>query len=173
MTFKQYRDMDEFERAEAIDQLTATFVGLPGVVGAPMVMGEGYWRDVAEHLLELGVRIVADPIKHYEAGTSLDRHEAAGKWVYDEDIPAPETPMEKYARLADEQAEELRLKVEAMRADGRLPKHGATPSQRQRARVKRAAQAEASGFVAEQRDRRANGTLKGSPLADVKKPKRK
>ncbi|WP_341258204.1 phage gene 29 protein family protein [Gordonia malaquae] len=165
--------MNEAERARAADELTALFVGLPGVVGAPMVMGEGYWRDVAEHLLELGVRIVADPIKHYQVGESIDRSEAAGRYIYDEDVTPPQSPAEKYAAIADEQQRELEEKVAAMRAAGTLPKAGASPSERAAHRQRRAAQAESKAFKAEQRDRRAADTLKGSPLDGVGKPKRK
>lgn len=164
--------MTEPEREELIDALTATFVGLPGVVGAPMVMGEGYWRDVAEHQVELGVRPVAEPIKHYEAATSLARSEAAGKWVYDDDIAPPPTPMEKYAEIAAEQERELAERVAAMRANGDLPRENATPSERAAFRAKRAARQEKAAFRAEQAERRTNGTLEGSPLAGVK-PKRK
>ncbi|SDT84932.1 phage gene 29 protein family protein [Gordonia westfalica] len=57
------------------------FIGLPGVVGAPLVMGPDYWVDVARHLVECGVRLVADSIKHYEPGDSLEASKLRGSGV--------------------------------------------------------------------------------------------
>lgn len=171
--FKEYSDMTEEERHNEIEKVTALFVGLPGVVGAPMISGPNFWGDVAEHLVECGMRIVAEPIKHYEAPTSLERTAAAGKWAYDAGQEPDETYDDKIKRLAREQREGHAAKVAQMRADGVLPPAGLSAEQRAQWKRKRATKMEASAFNSEVRARKAGGTLVGSPLADIGKPRRK
>lgn len=170
--FKAYTDMTTEERATEIETVAAMFVGLPGVVGAPLILGPGYWSEIARHLVECGVRVVAGSIKHYEPGDSPDVDKAAGKWVYDTDEPE-ESFEDMIARKVVEEREDYLAKVERLRADGVLAPANASPSERARFRQERAARAEAAGFKREQAARRREGTLDGSPLDGVKRPKRK
>ncbi len=79
MSFKQWADMSDEEREAEAQAVSVLFIGLPGVVGAPpLVMGPDYWVDVARHLVECGVRLVADSIKHYEPGGQLGGVEGCG-----------------------------------------------------------------------------------------------
>ena len=172
MTVKAWSEMTGEERQIEANAIAKLFVGLPGVVGAPLVMGPGYWEDIAMHLVECGVRVVAGSIKHYEVAVSLDKADAAGRWVYDTDAPE-ESHQEKLQRLAKEQNRAHLAKVEAMREAGELPPENATREQRDKWRRKRVANAEARAFTDEVRDRRENGTLAGSPNAQVKKPRKK
>ncbi|WP_139179933.1 phage gene 29 protein family protein [Gordonia westfalica] len=81
MSFKQWADMSDEEREAEAQAVSVLFIGLPGVVGAPLVMGPDYWVDVARHLVECGVRLVADSIKHYEPGTAWRRRRLRGSGV--------------------------------------------------------------------------------------------
>ncbi|OCH80314.1 DUF2744 domain-containing protein [Gordonia sp. UCD-TK1] len=153
MTFKQWAEMSDEEREAEAQAVSALFIGLPGVVGAPLILGPEYWLDVARHLVEGGVRLVADSIKHYEPGESLDAQKAAGKWVYDSHEP-DETYEQRIARLADEEHQAYMAKLEELKA-------------RQDDKQDRVAQAEAVAFTAEVKLRTDAGTLAGSPHADV------
>lgn len=153
MSFKQWADMSDEEREAEAQAVSVLFIGLPGVVGAPLVMGPDYWVDVARHLVECGVRLVADSIKHYEAGESLDAQKAAGKWIYDSHEP-DETYEQRIARLADEEHQAYMAKLEELKA-------------RQADKQDRVAQAEAVAFAAEVKARQGQGTLDGSPHSRV------
>lgn len=112
--FLEYEDMTEEQREEQVQALLATFIALPGVVGAPLVMGPDYYREIAIHQVEAGVRVPAKPIKHYVPPTSL---RSAGTWVYDNPATAPEDPHERFKRMAEEEnaaylAEVARRKAE-------------------------------------------------------------
>jgi len=164
--------MSEDEREVDAQKLAAQFIGLPGVVGAPLVMGPDYWTDVAHHLVECGVRLCCEPIKHYEVAESLDAKRAAGKWIYDTD-EVPETFEEKAQRMAAEQREKFLAAVAAKRAAGELPPEGVSRQQRQAWRVKRAAQAEAAAMDQTIAERTADDTLAGSPVESVAKERKK
>ena len=153
MTFKQWADMSDEEREAEAQAISALFIGLPGVVGAPLVMGPDYWLDVARHLIEGGARLVADPIKHYEPADSLEASKAAGKWVYDSHAP-DETYEQRIARLASEEHDAYLAKIEELQA-------------RQAGKQDRVAQAEAVAFAAEVKLRKGEGTLDGSPHSRV------
>ena len=153
MTFKQWADMSDEEREYEAQAISALFIGLPGVVGAPLVMGPDYWLDVARHLVEGGARLVADPIKHYEPGDSLEASKAAGKWIYDSHAP-DETYEQRIARLASEEHDAYLAKIEELKA-------------RQAGKQDRVAQAEAVAFSAEVKLRKGEGTLDGSPHSRV------
>lgn len=153
MSFKQWADMSDEEREAEAQAVSVLFIGLPGVVGAPLVMGPDYWVDVARHLVECGVRLVADSIKHYEPGDSLEAAKAAGKWCYDSHEP-DETYEQRIARLADEEHQAYLAKIEEVKA--------------QRAATQdRVAQAEAVAFAAEVKLRKGEGTFEGSPHSRV------
>lgn len=165
---KQWVDMTEDERDAEIERVSTLFVGLPGVVGAPLLMGPDYWVEVARHLVEVGARLCADPIKHYVPGDSLDKSKAAGEWIYDVD-DVPETLEERAKRLAVEQRETFLARVAEKRAAGELPPENATRQQRQAWRVKRAAQAESAAMDQTIAERAATETLKDSPVEQVAK----
>ena len=169
----EYGELTDEQRDAMIEQMVAHFVGLPGVVGAPMITGPDFWADVARHLIELGWRWNAQPIKTYEAPTSLERREAAGTWTYADPGLAPEDPQVRYARIHEAESEEYAAKVAEMRAAGELPPAGATAAQQQAWRAKRAANREKASFNSEVRRRRTDGTLTDSPLANMGKPKRR
>lgn len=156
-----------------IEQMVACFAGLPGVVGAPMITGTDFWADVARHLLELGYRPTAAAIKTYEAPTSLEKREAAGKWVYADPGLAPEDPRVRYARVYAEEQEAAALRIAEMRAAGELPPEGASPEQAQAWRDRRAAKREASAYRGEVRRRKVDGSFVDSPLAGIGKPKKR
>lgn len=101
---------------EQVAKLVATFVGLPGVTGAPMLMGPDYYTEVAIHQVECGARVPADPIKRYEAPTDLSPAGAAGKWVYLDDENAPSSPRERYARQRAAELAEYRAELARQRA---------------------------------------------------------
>lgn len=153
MSFKQWADMSDEEREAEAQAISALFIGLPGVVGAPLVMGPDYWLDVARHLIEAGVRLVADPIKHYEPADSLEASKAAGKWIYDSHAP-DETYEQRIARLASEEHDAYLAKIEELKS-------------RQSDKQDRVAQAEAVAFAAEVKLRKGEGTLDGSPHSRV------
>lgn len=70
------------------------FTAMPGVVGAPLMLGADYWELVSFHLVELGARLTGDRIKKYRPSDSsmLNRWTAAGSWVdVSEPDPDPET----------------------------------------------------------------------------------
>lgn len=163
----------EEDQHTLIEQLVASFVGLPGVVGAPMITGTEFWADVARHLLELGYRPTAAAIKAYQAPTSLERSEAAGRWIYLDPGLAPEDPKVRYARIFEEEQAEAAARIAEMRAAGDLPPEGATAAEQQAWREKRAARREARSFRSEVRRRKVDGTLVDSPLAGVGKPKKR
>lgn len=96
----EYADLSDEQKEAQILALAAMFVALPGVTGAPLVMGADYYREVAIHMLEGGARVVAEPIKRYVPPEDL---RSAGKWVYNDAATAPEDPRERYKRLAREQ----------------------------------------------------------------------
>lgn len=163
---KQWSDMTEDERDAEIERVSALFVCLPGVVGAPLITGPDYWVEIARHLVETGVRLCADPIKHYVPGESLAKSKAAGEWRYDID-DVPETFEERAKRLAVEQREQYLAAVAAKREAGELPPENATRQQRQAWRIKRAAQAEAAAMDQTIAERAASDTLAGSPVEQV------
>ncbi|MGC5249476.1 phage gene 29 protein family protein [Gordonia sp. DT219] len=158
--------MTEDERDAEIEKVSALFVALPGVVGAPLLTGPDYWVEVARHLVETGVRLCADPIKHYVAGDSLAKSKAAGEWVYSVD-DVPETFEQRAQRMAKEQREKYLAALAAKRAAGELPPEGATRQQRQAWRVQRAAAAESAAMDQTIAERAAAGTLDGSPVEKV------
>lgn len=96
----EYVDLSEEQKEAQILALTAMFVALPGVVGAPLVMGPNYYREIAIHMLEAGARVVAEPIKTYTPPEDL---RSAGMWVYSNPDDAPEDPLERFKRLAEEE----------------------------------------------------------------------
>lgn len=110
-----YKDLTEDQLNDQIDRISATFVGLPLVVGAPMVMGPEYWLEVARHQVEVGIRICCEPIKDYRPGASIDKDSAAGLWVYRDGVEGVEDPRDRIKRLAREQHEEYLAEVERRR----------------------------------------------------------
>ena len=156
-----------------IEQMVAGFVGLPGVVGAPMITGTEFWADVARHLLEIGYRPAAPAIKTYSPPTSLEKREAAGTWTYADPGLAPEDPKIRYARIFAEEQEDAAVRIAEMREQGLLPPEGASPAEAAVWREKRAAKREAASFRGEVRRRKVDGTLVDSPLAGVGKPKKR
>lgn len=108
---KPYADLTEDQIRDQIDRISTTFVGLPMVTGAPLVMGTEYYLEVARHQVELGIRICQPPIKTYRAGTGVDARSAAGEWVYNDDVTDVEDPRERIQRLAREQHEEYLAEV--------------------------------------------------------------
>lgn len=157
-----------------IEQLVACFVGLPGVVGAPMITGTEFWADVARHLLELGYRPTAAAIKTYTAPTSLEKRDAAGTWVYADPGLAPEDPKVRYARIFAEEQADAAVRIAAMREAGELPPEGASPAEAAAWRARRAERREKSAWRGEVRRRKVDGSFVDSPLAQVQgKPKRR
>lgn len=121
-----FGDLTDEQIDQQVEAVAATFVGLPTVIGAPLLMAEEVWREVARHQLELGVRLCAcaPPIKTYTAPTpeeALDVGTAAGRWTYDEAYRDVETPRERIVRLAREQREAFEAEVARRRARGDLP----------------------------------------------------
>lgn len=106
---------------EQVTKIVATFIGLPGVTSAPLVMGPDYYFDVACHQFELGARVTADPIKTYEVPTDVG---GTGKWVYLADVTEPEDPQERYRRLAQAQQEMYEAAVAERRSAKRKKKGG-------------------------------------------------
>lgn len=98
---------------DQVGKLIATFIGLPGVTSAPLVMGPDYYFDVSCHQFELGARVPAEPIKEYKPPTDAG---GTGKWVYLNEDTAPEDPQERYKRLAQAQQELYLAGVEQRRA---------------------------------------------------------
>ena len=96
----EYADLSEEQKEAQILALVAMFVGLPGVTGAPLIMGPNYYREIAIHMLEAGARVIAEPIKRYEGPQDL---RSAGMWVYNDPETAPEDPHERFKRLAEEE----------------------------------------------------------------------
>lgn len=112
MDFIEYADMSEEQREAQVQSIMATFVGLPGVVGAPLVMGPNYYREIAIHQLECGVRVVAEPIKTYAPPEDL---RSAGVWTYADSVNPPEDPSERFKRLAREEHEAYMTELAARR----------------------------------------------------------
>ncbi len=111
---------------QQVEVIAETFRGLPTVIGAPLLMAEEVWREVARHQLELGVRLCpcAPPVKTYTAPTpeeALDVGTAAGRWTYDDAYRDVETPRERIIRLAREQREAYEAEVARRRECGDLP----------------------------------------------------
>lgn len=130
---KPYGDMTAEEVEAEVQKLSGQFVGLPGVVGAPLIMGPDYYVEIARHLVECGVRLCQAPIKTYEAPKDL--RAKTGGWTY----------LGEFA------------------ADVEDPQD----------RIKRMAKAEYQAFLDEVEKRRRDGTLKGSPHARVKTPRKR
>lgn len=117
---KSWDDMTVAERDQQIDLLSATFVSLPLVVGAPLILGAEHWLEVARHQVECGVRICPDkPIKRYEPPTDIEA--TTGGWIYDEAHSNTETARERIVRMAREQREDFEAEVERRRESGDLP----------------------------------------------------
>lgn len=116
---RPFSELTAEEVSGQVEALSVTFVGLPMVVGAPLVMGAEYWREVARHQLECGVRACADipAIKTYRVATSMDTQEVAGRWVYDTEHQDVETPQERIRRMAREQQEAYEAEVARRRAE--------------------------------------------------------
>lgn len=121
-----YKDLTDEQKAEQREALATTFTGLPTVIGAPLILADEVWAEVADHQLELGVRSCKDipPIKDWTAPTSedvLDKTRAAGTWRYRPGYRDVETPRERIIRKAREQREEYEAEVARRRAAGELP----------------------------------------------------
>lgn len=121
-----FGDLTDEQLEQQTTALAADFTGLPMVIGAPMLLGEESWREVARHQLELGRRACADipAIKTYVAPTpeqALDARTAAGRWVYVADHADIETPRERLQRQAREQREQW-LAAVAERKAAQQPK---------------------------------------------------
>jgi hypothetical protein len=104
---------------ELVDKLTACFVGLPGVVGAPLIMGPDYYREICQHLAECGVGFVSEPIKHYLPPEGL---RSAGTWVYNDPESAPEDPHARFVRLAEEENAAYLAEIARRKAEQVKPK---------------------------------------------------
>ncbi|NIL86506.1 hypothetical protein RhoFasGS6_03910 [Rhodococcus fascians] len=87
------------------------FTAMPGVVGAPLVLGSDYWELVSYHLVELGARLTEDRIKKYRPSDSsmLNRWTAAGEWV-DLSQPDPDPQTLRDLVRAMPQADRMSLK---------------------------------------------------------------
>ncbi|UQE73833.1 DUF2744 domain-containing protein [Gordonia sp. PP30] len=106
------------ELDQMIQGLSVTFVALPMVVGAPLIMDPGYYLEVARHQIEAGVRICPDlAIKHYRPPAD-DR--PLGTWIYDDAHTETETPAERIRRAVREQREAYAAEVARRRAAGDL-----------------------------------------------------
>lgn len=111
-----FGELSEAQLDEMIDRMSALFVGLPMVTGAPMIMPAEYYLEVSRHLIELGARIVAEPIKTYEAPTDL---RSAGKWTYVDGVEV-ETPQDRIKRQARAERAEYLAEVKRRREAGTL-----------------------------------------------------
>lgn len=169
----EYSDLTEAQRDAMIEQMVACFAGLPGVVGAPMITGTEFWADVARHLIELGWRWAAEPIKTYSAPSSLERAEAAGTWVYADPGLAPEDPKVRYARIHEAEQTELQQRIAAMREAGELPPEGLSAQAEHEWRQKRQARREKTAFSETVRRRKIDGSYADSPLAQVNTKKKR
>lgn len=87
------------------------FTAMPGVVGAPLMLGADYWELVSFHLVELGARLTDDRIKKYQASDSsmLNRWTAAGSWV-DVSEPDPDPATLKDIVRAMPQADQMAIR---------------------------------------------------------------
>lgn len=87
------------------------FTAMPGVVGAPLMLGADYWELVSFHLVELGARLTDDRIKKYRASDSsmLNRWTAAGSWV-DVGEPEPDPATLKDIVRAMPQADQMAIR---------------------------------------------------------------
>lgn len=87
------------------------FTAMPGVVGAPLMLGADYWELVSFHLVELGARLTEDRIKKYRPSDSsmLNRWTAAGGWV-DVSEPDPDPATLKDIVKAMPQADQMALR---------------------------------------------------------------
>lgn len=120
-----YHELSDEQVAQQTELLASTFVGIPTVIGAPLLMAEEVWREIARHQLELGVRLCScvPAIKHYTPPTpeqALDVGSAAGTWQYVAGQET-ETPRERMIRRAREQRAEYLAEVARRRASGDLP----------------------------------------------------
>lgn len=116
---KPFDDLTEDELNDQIERLTLTFVGLPMVTGAPLIVGAEHWREVARHQIELGVRICAKPIKDYVAPEPGELR-SAGKWVYDEQHRGIETAEERVREAARKEWDAYMKQVDERRKNGTL-----------------------------------------------------
>lgn len=118
--FKQYADMTDEEIDAEVAKLVVMFIGLPGVVGAPMIIGAGYFEEIARHMVECGARAPAEPIKDYQPPTDVQGRKAAGTWRYRDEASKPaETAQERIARLAREEHDLYRAALAERRAKGK------------------------------------------------------
>lgn len=87
------------------------FTAMPGVVGAPLMLGAEYWELVSFHLVELGARLTDDRIKKYRPSDAsmLNRWTAAGSWV-DVSEPDPDPSTLKDLIQAMPQADQMALR---------------------------------------------------------------
>lgn len=117
---KPFDALSDDELGEQVQALSATFVGLPMVVGAPMLLSPDYYLEVARHQVECGVRICTDrAIKSYVVPTDVEAR--TGGWKYDAAHSQTETPAERVARAVKEQREAYLAEVARRRANGDLP----------------------------------------------------
>lgn len=105
---RPYGELTEEQIDAETGRIAETFFGLPTVIGAPLLMAEESWREVARHQLELGVRLCHEipAIKTYSAPNpedALDARSAAGRWTYLDEYADTETPAERIQRMAREQ----------------------------------------------------------------------
>lgn len=88
------------------------YVGLPGVVGAPLVFPIEYWELVSFHQVLAGARLAAVPQIKYRPSTDsmLNKTTAAGEWVDpSEPDPTPTTLADvTEAQIPESQRAELR-----------------------------------------------------------------
>ncbi|QPX61723.1 hypothetical protein SEA_BUNKER_20 [Gordonia phage Bunker] len=115
--------------AEQVALLVATFVGLPGVTGAPMIMGPDYYTEVAIHQLELGVRVPAEPIKKFIPPEGL---RGSGSYEYLDSATAPTTPQERYARMRAAEFREFKAEVQRRREEAAANGGGKKPRSRKK-----------------------------------------
>ncbi|MGC4964236.1 phage gene 29 protein family protein [Gordonia sp. DT101] len=123
---KPYGELTTEQVEQQIEAISATFVGLPTVIGAPLLLAPEAWEEVARHQVEIGVRLCAEipAIKTYTAPTSDDAlvvAKAAGVWKYTATAADVETPQQRIRRKAQEQREAFLAEVDRRRKAGELP----------------------------------------------------
>lgn len=115
---KPFDQLSTDQLDDQVQKLSATFVALPMVVGAPLLMEPEYYLEVARHQIECGVRICPDAaIKQFRVADGAEHP----SWVYDETHADTETPAERVARAVREQREAYQAKVDRYRKEGKLP----------------------------------------------------
>lgn len=104
----------EFVREQIVAIITS-FVGLPGVVGAPLIMGPEYYFEIACHQFECGMRVTADPVKEYRAPTDIG---GTGNWVYlaDDDGDLAQAAEDRFKDLAAAEYRAYRAALQERRA---------------------------------------------------------